>query len=401
MSRKRLITSVVFDDDRSNISRMYRELECQHHLVQDRFDERPDIPGLTPVGFERWVTLLIQAHPEVEYERLQKAVLDMPISNPDDKKERFPKEISRRLFPRLEDRQVRSRIDRAISEHAKVDIPRHSHPELSSSHPPEPSLVPEPANNTPQIERERKPYASVPNEPAMDDPMTQSLPQPLERERKPYTAQPGGGKTYEEEMRAKEAESRYREPVKTAGGRTYEEDLRSRDQPKPGRSNSNAGRARPMSMNPNPQRLPDPLMQEAGRHHRASSNLRHRRSPSFSDSRRSDSDPHGDPRNDFRSYPPVFQSSAVPTEPIPLLEDEIRRYARDPDIKRTDSAARRRAEEDQRFPGENHRDRTRHDRVGELGGSYKTSSLAEEDYYRRNGGNGYENSQPYGGSAYR
>ena len=78
---------------------MYRDLSCQHHLVQERYDERPDIPGLTPVGFERWVTLLIQAHPEEEFERLQKAVLEMPISNPDDKKERFPKEISRRLFP--------------------------------------------------------------------------------------------------------------------------------------------------------------------------------------------------------------------------------------------------------------------------------------------------------------
>jgi len=34
------------------------------------------------------MTLLIKAYPEEEYKRLRKAVLDMPISNPD-KKERF------------------------------------------------------------------------------------------------------------------------------------------------------------------------------------------------------------------------------------------------------------------------------------------------------------------------
>lgn len=62
---------------------MYRDFGCQHHLVQERDDQRPDIPGLTLAGFERWATLLIRAHPEEEYTRLKKAVLDMPISNSD------------------------------------------------------------------------------------------------------------------------------------------------------------------------------------------------------------------------------------------------------------------------------------------------------------------------------
>ena len=114
----------VFDDEHSSISRMYRDLECQHHLVQEKYDERPDIPGLTPVGFERWVTLLIQAHPDEEFGRLQKAVLDMPICNPDDRKERFPKELSRRLFPGHEDRKIRERLEDSISEHAAIELPR-------------------------------------------------------------------------------------------------------------------------------------------------------------------------------------------------------------------------------------------------------------------------------------
>lgn len=90
----------IFDDRTSSISRIYRDIEAEHHLVQDpqNLKERPDIPGLTPRGFEKWYTIMIQANPDREFARLQKTVLDMPINNPDDRKERFPKELPRRLF---------------------------------------------------------------------------------------------------------------------------------------------------------------------------------------------------------------------------------------------------------------------------------------------------------------
>lgn len=135
---------------------MYRDLSCHHHLVQERYDERPDIPGLTPVGFERWVTLLIQAHPEEEFERLQKAVLEMPISNPDNKKERFPKEISRRLFPGHGDTSIRDRIEDSISEHAAVDLPRRSSRDEPRNHqdsPPQKSAPTVDPTPTPQNHR--------------------------------------------------------------------------------------------------------------------------------------------------------------------------------------------------------------------------------------------------------
>ena len=73
---------VIFDGKHSSLSQMYRDLKCSHHLMQEKYDGIPDIPGLAPVGFERWATLLTQAHPEEEFERLQKAVLKMPIGNP-------------------------------------------------------------------------------------------------------------------------------------------------------------------------------------------------------------------------------------------------------------------------------------------------------------------------------
>ena len=404
----------VFDDERSSISRMYRELECQHHLVQERFDERPDIPGLTPVGFERWVTLLIQAHPEEEYERLQKAVLSMPISNPDDKKERFPKEISRRLFPGCEDTRVREKLERAISEHAQIDIPHRSEqaspvhrqsvsePQSQSSSqymPPtqrrEPSVTLDtgsssytpsnlererkPYSNTPieptiddtnsaslgaqsyipsHIERERKPYSNIPSESAIDDTNATPVPQPIERERKPYTAQPGGGKTYEDELRAREAG-------------------------KP-RSDSSA-RARPIPVGttaPRPAEFPKP---EIHQHHRAPSNARRHRSPSFSrgggDFRRSD--------GDLRNYQPTFQPSATPD----TYDDDARRYVRD--------RARRQADEEARAYGESPGNRSRYEPLPRA-----SFSGTDEDYYRATGrggpGNGYDYSQqPYGGPTYR
>ncbi|KAL2047616.1 hypothetical protein N7G274_000658 [Stereocaulon virgatum] len=103
---------------------MYRDLECQHYLVQERYDQRPDIPNLTSVGFERWMTLLIQAHPEEKYRRLGKAVLEIPISNPD-KRERLQKEISRRLFPQDEAREIREHVDHTIAKHADIQQSHH------------------------------------------------------------------------------------------------------------------------------------------------------------------------------------------------------------------------------------------------------------------------------------
>lgn len=111
---------IIFDDRTSSISRMFRDIEAQHHLVQEKPSERPDIPGLTPHGFETWATLLLRAHPDQEFERLAKTALDMPISNPDEKKERFPKELSRRLFPKDADTEVAYKLQKAMSTHCNV-----------------------------------------------------------------------------------------------------------------------------------------------------------------------------------------------------------------------------------------------------------------------------------------
>ena len=434
----------VFDDERSSISRMYRELACQHHLVQERSDERPDIPGLTPIGFERWVTLLIQAHPNEEYERLQKAVLDMPISNPDDKKERFPKEISRRLFPGFSDGKIREDLEQAISEHANIDLPsraqRNDSPQPSVSesmhslpiHRPsvgieaptpaniererkpyvnsQPNMAVEDIKATPtptnrrasvgpespyappnNIERERKPYSSIPADSAIDD--TNPFPPPpppsnsIERERNPYSSQPGAGRGFADDLRSNETGYGKPRAESIASNLGRSESVAS----KPGRSDSNT-RIRPVPFGSNiPPRGPMEIPKPETHHHRQPSNVRRHRSPSFSrvrdDFRRSD--------GDLRGYQPTFPPGSVPS--TDGFDEEGRRLARE--------RARRQAEEDARAYGESPGARARYDRpLVDINGPPRGPHLNDEDYYRNNGrlpGNGYDYPPSYGGPAYR
>ena len=390
--------TAVFDDERSRISRMYRDLECQHHLVQEQYDQRPDIPGLTPVGFERWVTILIQAHPEEEYKRLQKAVLDMPISNPDDRKERFPKEISRRLFPGRGDDQIQDRLENAICEHANIDLPKRCNqqesPPVPQNHRPsttDPSMTSRRESSANRekalpfvpsnIERERKPYSSIPTESAIDDtnPIPAPTPsQPIERERKPYAAVPGGGKQFDDDIKGRESNKPRSDSIAAKPTRS---DSTARIRPIPvGGSQPNF--ARPMDM-------PKPEMH----HRRAPSNARRQRSPSFSnDYRRSD--------GDLRGYQATFQPGSLPNGES-FDEDAARRYARD-----RAERARRQADEDARFYGESPGSRPRYDRGNEANGQARPGYLSnnEEDYYRggtRAPGNGYDYQQAYGGPVYR
>ncbi|KAE8393680.1 hypothetical protein BDV23DRAFT_33875 [Aspergillus alliaceus] len=186
---------LIFDDDTSHVSRLFREVRAEHHLVQkeSELDERPYIPGLTPRGFEKWATLMIQVNPETEYKRLQKAVLNMPISNPDNRKERFPKEIPQSLFPfeKILRPKLQEEIKEFIKEHCSVDLNKEFE-RFKIHH--EDSI----AGSVPTYsERERKPYqASVSTVVDSDEEDLEAPSRPIERQRKPYSAQPGGGKEY-------------------------------------------------------------------------------------------------------------------------------------------------------------------------------------------------------------
>lgn len=376
--------------------------------MQEQDDERPDIPSLTPVGFQRWATLLIQAHPDEEYDRLQKAVRDMPISNPDEKKERFPKECSRRLFPNSGDLQLRERLEKAITKHAKVDLQTHrggppphrssvgtdsgaasatarssvsaEAPYLPSPHRLRPHADGDsatPVNFGASIERERAPYSNVPAEAIIDDTNPPPTPsQPLERERKPYTAVPGGGKAYDDEGLTRHSRA---------------ESMSARI----GRSNSTA-QTRPLSMGGMGPKFMDAAPPEGQPYYPpppASANPRRRRSPSFSqpgndfwraenDFRRPDNDVRR-PENDTRGYASPFPAPFAPGPDV--LEEEARRYPRD--------RPRRPTEDDGRDYGDSAR--TRYER-----GSYPTEEYNRFDGRTRGVGHDYSPAA-YGGPVYR
>lgn len=138
------------------------------------------------------MTAMIMAYPDTEYERLSKAVLDMPISSADNTKERFPKELPRRMFPRRENMQAQQRCAANLS--AEGVGPLRKAPTFPPP-PPQPKVDTSAAG--PTLERERSPYGGQPDvrssesEGELDSGFV-----PIERQRKPYSATPSGGKMY-------------------------------------------------------------------------------------------------------------------------------------------------------------------------------------------------------------
>jgi len=189
--------SIFVNLSNASLSKVYRDMRCEHHLIQERPAEPPSIPALTPEGFETWMTAMILAYPDMEYERIARAVLDMPISNANDRKERFPKELPRRLLPTTENLQAQQRCAASLSSEGVGPLRRAPSFPLP---PPRTQFAP----GAPNLERERSPYTSRPDVRsfvAEEDRVSPSV--PIERERKPYSSIPGAGKTYNEASHAK------------------------------------------------------------------------------------------------------------------------------------------------------------------------------------------------------
>lgn len=202
----------VFTLSNSSIAKIYRDKKIEHFYVQENISDPPVIPALTPVGFQRWMTLHIQAHPGAEFERLQQAVRDMPINNADNPKERFPKELSRRLLPKFDDLETRQYCSAALRADGQISIPNHTSfpPPPPRSQQPREREEPYSAREEPSSaypDRERMPYGSQsqpnPHDSAIhsstDDEVDENTKPSIqiERERKPYTAKEGAGKVYE------------------------------------------------------------------------------------------------------------------------------------------------------------------------------------------------------------
>lgn len=216
-----------------SISVMYRKLLCQHHLVQSQQEvqDAPTVPALTPHGFASFMTCLIQAHPDTEFARLSKAVRDMPISNADDLKERFPKELSRRLLPKTSNVMAEQRLIASLN-HEPDLVPLER---VINAMPPPPSSAPPsaPPQQTAFPERERAPYSKTSSQSNAidDDDLTETSPPaiPIERERKPYFAKEGSGKQYDNDTHR----DRHRDQDRERDRERERERERERDRERP------------------------------------------------------------------------------------------------------------------------------------------------------------------------
>ncbi|KAL2071396.1 hypothetical protein VTL71DRAFT_12631 [Oculimacula yallundae] len=258
-----------------HISRLYQDLGCQHHLIQEDSHSAPTIPALTPVGFAHWMTINILAYPEEESERLAKVVVAMPIDADGDlvdgKPERLPKQISRHLLPEREDRSSRKLLDSAIENFlddlgstsrrkASITSPSLSRHSSSTARPRADSSArgastssqrsygatpveihqnrtsPTTAKAQP-IERERNPYGGVPSNASE----TSEEAVKIERDRQPYSAQPGSGKNHIDNLNPPQSRSAR---ANSTSSRSSTREQPDQDNLRHVRTNSNASQNR-------------------------------------------------------------------------------------------------------------------------------------------------------------
>lgn len=164
---------------------------------------------------------MIQAHPDQEFERLQRAVIEMPINNPDDKTERFPKELSRRLFPKSSDKVAQELLEDGIITHCKIKpsvFASRKSPQPGSHQYRSPSSPDAPASSGPS------PLGFDQGE---DEPEDSGPSLPIERERMPYSAQPGGRRAYDKSPMPRAVSPIDVPPINFRDGESREEWTRS------------------------------------------------------------------------------------------------------------------------------------------------------------------------------
>ncbi|KAI5307085.1 hypothetical protein KEM56_004806 [Ascosphaera pollenicola] len=94
----------------------------QFYMVPTEPQSREIVPAMTHEGFKRWMTLMVEAFPDQEHERLNK-VMTMEIRNPEDKSERFPSRLPRGLLPARSNPEAHARIRAAFFEHFGLSVP--------------------------------------------------------------------------------------------------------------------------------------------------------------------------------------------------------------------------------------------------------------------------------------
>jgi len=253
LNKHSLFPAIFRAHSNDHISRLYQDLGCQHHLVQEDSHSAPIIPALTPVGFAHWMTINILAYPDEESERLAKVVIAMPIDADGDlvdgKPERLPKQISRHLLPDREDRSYRKLLDSAI-ENFLDDLGSTSRRKASITSPPlsrHSSSTARPRSGSPPARGSStaRPYGPVPVEvhQAPRTSPTTSKAQPIERERKPYGGVPTTSETSSNEEGVKIERDRQPYTAQPGSGKNHIDNLNPPSSTRPARANSTSSRS--------------------------------------------------------------------------------------------------------------------------------------------------------------
>jgi hypothetical protein len=115
-------------DALDRLCHLYQDLECEYHLIQagPKLKSRPDVPGLTPSGFTKWLTTSIFAYPDQEARRLANVIARLPVNADgplvDGKPERLPKQLSRHLFPEMHDEHARKLFSLAVRDFFRLEV---------------------------------------------------------------------------------------------------------------------------------------------------------------------------------------------------------------------------------------------------------------------------------------
>lgn len=128
----------------SALSHIYRDLYCEHHFIQKEPIDKPSIPALTPIGFQIWMTHIIRAYPEEESQRFVKVLQQYAINNAEDRKERFPKQLPRCMFPKTSHRSSRHDIEDSIL--VNPDLRAFARPRPPDVPPPAMAVPPQPTS---------------------------------------------------------------------------------------------------------------------------------------------------------------------------------------------------------------------------------------------------------------
>ncbi|EEY19180.1 predicted protein [Verticillium alfalfae VaMs.102] len=93
------------------------DLDCPYYLSQAVPQAHPTIPGLTRMGFVKWMTINILAYPDQESRRFALLLPDLAplhVIGPDGAQECLPYTLPRNLFPATHDKKVRRLLDEAM-----------------------------------------------------------------------------------------------------------------------------------------------------------------------------------------------------------------------------------------------------------------------------------------------